>query len=183
MRNLNLSRCALSVCVAALSLAGCSQTNSTLRQANVGIPPSGMVRTTPHISLPGVAGPERVGLDASAKEDLIGTAVVYCGSGVTESFTASGTATGPYAGAFNASGEYHASRGGGAWFQETFTIYSGTLQVSGEIPMGGFPNPPSFACPKFGPVVFPYTSDYGSGNAKITIRRRKHAFRERLSGL
>lgn len=179
MKYLHLDRRMLSAFLAGILLAGCGASGQfSAPAAQTGL---GNARSE-GLWLPHRPASKRAPFKAFS-EDLIGSAVTGCFEGVTSNFTASGTATGPYPGTFTASGDYHVSRGGGAWFAETFTIYSGTLEVSGEIPYGGDPSPPVFACEKFGPITWPYTSNYGSGYAKITIRKRTESFHERLSGL
>jgi len=47
MVNLRLGTCALCVCMAAMLVSGCGQTNGALAQSNADTPPSGTARTIP----------------------------------------------------------------------------------------------------------------------------------------
>ena len=176
MNRLNLKRRTLYSCIVALMLAGCGAHGQALTP--IGQPPLGITNSR----FPALRTLTAHGY-VDSSENLTGRAVVTCKGDATTSFTARGKAAGPYSGTFSASGDYHASRNGAAWFEESFTINSGVNQVSGGIAMGGYPNPPVFSCPTFGPVIYVFSSNYGSGMALILIAKQKYAFSEELAGL
>jgi hypothetical protein len=92
------------------------------------------------------------------------------------SFTASGTAAGPYPGTFVANGSWNYSVGPGgrasSAFNESFTITSGTSTVSGTI-AGSWGVPPMpLNCHGFGPANKQDGLTYSSGSWTGTARSR-----------
>lgn len=96
---------------------------------------------------------------------------------INATFTASGTATGPYPGTFSASGSwYRFFDDYTTWgFQESFTIASGSTNIEGTASTSGsFSSPaPVIRCFRFGPagqkVHVTYSSPFGSG--EMSTRR------------
>jgi hypothetical protein len=113
------------------------------------------------------------GSDSSSSETLKGSATVGCYGGPPghAGFAVKGgTATGPYPGTFRANGDF-INKGGvdGKWyFNESFTIKSGSSRISGMISGSGKKGIAS--CPTFGPHVLHYATTSGQqGKAQITI--------------
>jgi hypothetical protein len=93
-------------------------------------------------------------------------------------FAASGTARGIYPGTFTASGSFSDSEiFEPDFFSESFTITSGTLQITGtiDVMVSGFHVPI--------PGVYAYTSSAGNGNVEIDSVGPHAPFSETLRGL
>ncbi|MGB8965121.1 MAG: hypothetical protein WCB99_05730 [Candidatus Cybelea sp.] len=185
---------ALSVCVAATMLVGCggsTQFPNSPAQASFG-----SAGTAFHFASPSFATPERMRANSSGNEALTGKAKITkpCHAirgphgkrqGSSTTFSAHGNATGPYPGAFTASGswEFFPTRFfHQQWtFNETFTITSGSSTISGTAGNLGFYGAP-FSCTVVENLTVPYTSGSVSGNALINIIQ-KQDFSETLDGL
>jgi len=174
----------LSVCAAAAMLAGCG--GSTQLPNPTAQTPGGNAMTSKRAASPSFAAPQRAGLNSSGTEVLTGMARVDChhqrahGYGAYgASFSASGMATGPNPGTFNASGSW--SYGGLLNFQwvftESFAVTSKSRTINGTMAAGTFGSPP-FTCREVKNLMIPYTSGSVTGNAEISIRQGR--FREDL---
>ena len=98
------------------------------------------------------------------------------------SFSARGTATGVYPGTFVTTGNWYTfSRPVLTWvFNESFTITSGSLQISGSIAAHGNGNGPS-ECLTFGPADLKYSTTGARG--KVTVEIGRQSFQATLHGL
>ncbi len=159
---------ALSVCIAAAMLAGCG--GSTQPSF-----PNGMEQNATRVALNSVT------LPSSASEVLTATDVTvssYCPTTEGASFSASGTATGPYPGTFTASGYWNSGEGLHHFFwdfRESIKIVSNTLAIHVHIHrVRGSGRPARFiSCDIFGgighPIAMKYKSKYATGIAEIEI--------------
>jgi hypothetical protein len=182
----------LSVCVAITILAGCSgsaQLPNPIAQA-----PLGNGRIADDAAFLKAAAPARSDLFSTGSELLTGVNFRFhpkCPHegpeprSWSETFSASGTATGPYPGTFTGQGSWEAVAHLPQFefwsFDESFTITSGTSQVSGTISAyaSAYPGPDS--CTGFGPAVLQYTTKSVQGNANVKVT--KYHFGETLDGL
>ncbi len=187
MRTISSAHYALGICAAAIILAGCG--GSTQLPNPVAPTSLGGAGTGFRVTSPNFATPERVGPNSSSAEKLTGMARLHAcqikyisngnviiGEEYRRDFHAQGRAKGPYTGTFIASGhwiftyeyplEFWALAG-------DFTITSGSSKVSGTITGRGSLSPPrakGSRCKSFGPKHnLQYTSNHGSGDAKIKI--------------
>jgi hypothetical protein len=176
---------AMAGCVVAATALFATLTGCGGSQVGVGSP-QGM----PAFTAQRVTGARGKPSNRSGEEVLRATSVQIAHSGSpcdyvgpyvdwTNTFAASGTATGVFPGSFTASGFWRYwhdfSTGTSGWrFDESFTITSGSCQLTGSIPAGSPAPFPRFRCkrpPAFGRATFKYMTSNESGNAKIeTIR-------------
>ena len=175
---------ALSVCAIIATLSACS---ASTQLPSPGVQPrGGNAISAKQVASPSFAVPQRAGLNSSGTEVLTGMARVDChhqrahGYGAYgASFSASGMATGPNPGTFNASGSW--SYGGLLNFQwvftESFAVTSKSRTINGTMAAGTFGSPP-FTCREVKNLMIPYTSGSVTGNAEISIRQGR--FREDL---
>jgi len=165
MKRLNLSRCALSVCVATISLAGCGSPAQSLT------PPAQnffySTRRVDWVALPGYASRADVSFDTSTEQ--LNSSYVYIseisvGGNVEYTYSTTGIAAGPYPGTFTASGGYGSEpwgRGGHGWyFSESFKITSSSVQIKGHISASGGPSQPP-------PKTYKYKSTIQGAGQKI----------------
>jgi hypothetical protein len=97
------------------------------------------------------------------------------------SFSITGNATGTYPGTFVATGGWVFIANIFQWaFSESFTVTSGSSEVSGSISGQGSGFGPD-SCSGFGPADLQYSTTGAQGKVDITIRR--HDFRETFYGL
>jgi hypothetical protein len=182
MNSLSLSRCALSVCVAGMLLAGCGGSQGLIGRSATGQPATAKQ-----------LGYKLTATDLSSSEVLTASHVrietgCTVGGGIDTyyaHFRAQGNATGPFAGIFTAKGgwEYVASLGGSGYiFHESFTITSGSSQISGRIHSN---KPFTVTCPPrtFGPSTMHYKTNNGhTGKVRVKIIKRND-FSETLYSL
>jgi hypothetical protein len=164
MKTVSRAPYALSVCAAAAMLAGCGG-SAQFPNATAQTPLS------------------RERSDSSGNEVLTGKIHTHCKSrpsGLSSSCkfhtTHPGKATGPYRGTFTADGGYGDSLVGpfeGAYFDESFTIISGSSTITGSISCGPFA---SASCPPSS-----YSSSVGNGTAEVNLTNNH--LNETLEGL
>ena len=171
MKAISPAHYAVIVCAAIITLGGCggsAQFPNPTAQAALG-----SARRMDRAESPNYTAPEHVGADSSSSETIKGSATVACGPpppGRGDFAVKGGTATGPYPGTFRAKGIFTNKGGvGGSWyFDESFTIKSGSSRISGTISGSGKKGVAS--CPTFGPHVLHYATTSGhKGKAQITI--------------
>jgi hypothetical protein len=164
----------LSVCAAAAILAACRGSAQLPNPAAE--TPLRDARTAKQVSSPSFPTRERVGSDSFSTETLSGSAEVDCHASFDNStFSASGTASGPYPGTFAAKG-YWGPNPQGYYFAGSFKIRSGASKISGTI--GGFwfyGKRFHGTCATFGPNVAQYSANSVQGKVKVKISNRFHA--------
>jgi hypothetical protein len=168
MKTISRGPYALGVCAAAAILAACGGA----AQPSL---PNGMEQNAARVALNSVAPP------SSASEVLTATDVTvssYCPTTEGASFSASGTATGPYPGTFTASGYWNSGEALEHFFwdfRESIKIMSNTLTIHVHIKrVRGSHRPTRFiSCDSFGgvghPIAMKYKSNYATGIAEIEI--------------
>ena len=170
MKSLNLSRCALSVCVAAIMFAGC-ENNGTVSQGNQqSISSHFLPSTRSHIY---VRDPRTF-----SGETFVGKRThAICqpvADGSIIHFKATGTAAGPFPGTFTARGHYLFSLNV-LIFAERFEVTSGSQKISG---VGGGPlKPMGYNCknPSF-QVEASYRLKRRSGSGRTSLTVAPHTF-------
>lgn len=172
------ARCALGLCAAAAILGGCSGAGQ-IPSPTAQTPISNTSTTAFRVASPSYATPQRVVPSSSGDEVLQGKLHTHCkyhaGLFTTCNFhtTQPGKATGPYPGTFTAEGSYEDSFLVGDSFGESFTLISGSSEITGSISCGG----PFGGCPPNS-----YMSSIGNGAAEITKLTNRH-LSETLDGL
>ena len=159
----------LRLSAAAAILGGCSESTQSLNP--VGQAPLGIARALN----PSAKGLERL----HARKLIVRCRHYNYGPGNTVCnfhTTVPGTAKGPYPGTFTASGGWTSGEHIGHSFIESFTISSGSSQVTGSISFHTFSG-------QGGPVgTYQYQSSVANGTAQVEVIRRKD-FRETFSGM
>ena len=159
---------ALSLCAAAAILAGCG---GAARSAL----PNGIEQNAARVALNSVPPPSSANEVLTATDVTVGS---YCPATEGASFSASGTATGPYPGTFTASGYWNSGEGLDHYFwdfRESIKIVSNTLAIHVHIKrVRGSHKPSRFiSCDSFGgvghPIAMKYKSKYATGIAEIEI--------------
>jgi hypothetical protein len=175
-------RSALRLFAAAAILGGCGESTQSLNPA--GQTPLGIARALNQHALPRVDSegiePGAKGLERLHARELIIRCKNYNGGSnptvCNFHTTVPGTAKGPYPGTFTASGGWTSGEHIGHSFIESFTISSGSSQVTGSISFHTFSG-------QGGPVgTYQYVSSVGNGTAQVEVIRRKD-FRETFSGM
>ena len=168
MNNLNLSRCALSVCGAVLFLSGCGGSQAWSGQSVLGQPAAakqvGYNPTAPDFSSSEVLSASYSRIHASCYNG-----VIFLNVG---SFRAQGNAAGPFPGTFTAEGGWYDVN---AFpyitylFRESFSITSGRLKISGRVLSRRKNNA---MCPpgaEFGPATLNYRVHIGGHKCQVLI--------------
>lgn len=177
MKNLKINH-TLSVCVAALWLAGCS-----VSQADIGtsswIPPE--QRSVTRNAHPDRSGAPEVlrGRPKHVQDHCSST-----GSGFQGEVGAKGSAEGKYPGAFKADGGWSSGGTRAGWFfNGSFTIKTSSTTISGTVQGSGSNAEPDIDC-GFSTDKLTYVAGSKTGRASISFAREPdHHFVEKLYGL
>jgi|HubBroStandDraft_4_1064222.scaffolds.fasta_scaffold00003_71 hypothetical protein len=175
MNDLNLSRSAISVCVAAILLAGCDGPAQSLSRPAQDLSYSG--RLVDRVALPGYAPQHDVSFDKSTEQLNSSYVYVGCysvGDNVTCDYSTTGSAAGVYNGTFTATGDYGSDdygRGHGWFFDESFKIMSSSVQIKGHISASG-----GHSVPKL--YKYKSTLRYGSQNIHRAGRAKIEALQQ-----
>jgi hypothetical protein len=135
MNSLNLSRYALSACVAAVLLAGCGGSQGFTGNSAAAQPAIARQMGYSLTAMPSLVSP----LLSLKGETLTATDThrvckAFSGNDISLTFKAFGKASGPFVGTFRVDGDaaYYFERGYRQIFLETFRIISGSRRISGS---------------------------------------------------
>jgi hypothetical protein len=179
MKSLNQCHCAPSVCAAMILLAGCGNSQMLIGQPSTGEPATAkrVAYTLPaaNTSTSEVLTASHVSLHSVTCSGLV----------FRVRFRTQGKAEGPLSGSFTAQGFWNLDGINSAGFHESFTITSGSSQVSGRMHLAGGHHPiPRMTCGRDAELsrgTMQYTTHNGyKGLAKTEIIERTD-FSETLS--